>query len=183
MQMLDASGAPIQGGIPKVLTATFCRSVFFRGTDANEIEIVDGDHTFGTREDLRRLQIPQLVTLLVYRSKFQLQAERREYFVYAPPDIKSAVKLATQLWNRWEKPPRLEEFLLTDMEDIYPKIDDACTSEVIDDAFFDEMWKAARLRKHRAAGHPEDPFAFTSLDPDVMVYKHTDFQKGLAVTV
>ena len=183
MQLLDSEGKPIAGGLPRVLTASFCRGVFFRAVDINEVVIEEGLQVMANREDLRRAQLPHLVTLLVYSSKFQLEPVRREYFVYAPPDIKSSVKLAMQLWKRWEKPRRAIDYLVTDMNEDFPKVEDACVSEVIDDKFFDEMWKNVSAKAHKAAGHPADPFAFTSLDPDIMVYKFTDFQKGLAVTV
>ena len=185
MELLDASGAAMARAIPKVLSATFCRSVFFKGEETPNIDVSAalGDVAPLSTSVLCRAQIPHLVTLLVYKSKFQMTPDRREYFVYAPPDIKSSVRLAMQLWRRWEKPRRLEEILLVDMEDDFPKVEDAAVSEPIDDKFFDEMWASIRLRKHRAAGHPVDPFAFTSMDPDIMVYKAADFQAGLAITV
>lgn len=185
MQLLDSSGAPFVGGIPKVLSGTFCRSVFFRGNTSDVV--VDGDNADArveVRERLIRAQVPHMVTLLVYNSKFELQPAQREYFVYAPMDIKGSVQLAFKLWRRWEKPQRVEFATAIDLEDDYPKVEDAAVSEPIDDAFFDEMWRSVRASgKYKAAGHPDDPFAFTSLDPDIRVYKTSDFQEGLAVTV
>jgi hypothetical protein len=87
------------------------------------------------------------------------------------------------LWRRWEKPARPSWDLVTDLNDDYPKVEDAAVSEPIDDNFFAEMWEAARSRKHLKAGHPNDPFAFTCLDPTVKVWRTENFQKDLAVTV
>jgi hypothetical protein len=130
-----------------------------------------------------RAQVPHLVRLLVYYSKLQLIPDEKEYFVYAPMDYKSSVKIVMRLWRRWEKPARPSWDLVTDLNDDYPKVEDAAVSEPIDDNFFAEMWEAARSRKHLKAGHPNDPFAFTCLDPTVKVWRTENFQKDLAVTV
>jgi spermidine/putrescine-binding protein len=93
------------------------------------------------------------------------------------------VKIVMRLWRRWEKPARASWDLVSDLNDDYPKVDDAAVSEPIDDKFFDEMWAATKQRKHLKAGHPADPFAFTCLDPTVKVYRTENFQKDLVVTV
>lgn len=143
----------------------------------------DGSASVEVRHDVVRAQVPHLVTLLIYSSKFQLQAEPREYFVYAPMDVQHSVKLALKLWRRWEKPRRVGDQFVEDLRDDYPKVDDAAVSEPIDDKFFDEMWRSIRLRNHRAAGNPDDPFAFTCLDRSIKVYRTSDFQKDLVVSV
>ena len=183
MQLYDELGVPLKTAVPNPLTGTFCRSAFVPGKEALDIVTRDGQPCVSSQVIMGRAQIPYLVTLLVYHSKFQLVAERREYFVYAPGDIQSSVKLAFQLWRRWEKPRRTADAWIEDMRDDYPKVDDGAVSEPIDDACFAEMWKAAQGRKHRCAGDPRDPFAFTCMDPDVMIYKHADFQQGLRLTV
>lgn len=130
---------------------------------------------------LVRYQQPHVVTLLIYSSKLQLNATRREYYVYAPSDYKSAVQLALVLWKKWERGLKPEH--IHDISDWYPKIEDGAVAEEIDDITFAEQWQAASVRKFRAAGHPGDPFAFTCLDQDVMLYKASDFQSGLRVRV
>ena len=181
MELFDASGRPIQGPPPSPLTATFCRSAFYQGPTRHEVVGKGGLVSMEVKHDLVRAQVPHLVRLLVYGSKLQLQPTEREYFVYAPMDYKSSVRLVMRLWRRWEKPRRVE--FVGDMLDDYPKVEDAAVSEPIDDNFFDEMWRATKQRNHRSAGHPADPFAFTCLDPGVKVFRTADFQKDLVVTV
>lgn len=183
MQLYDASGKPLSQTPPHPLTATFCRSVYYQGPTRHEVVQADGKFTTEVSNDLVRAQVPHIVTLIAYGSKFQLEPTLREYFVYAPMDYKSSVKLALSLWRRWEKPKRKEWETVEDLRDDYPKIEDATVSEPIDDNFFVEMWNATKLRRHRFAGHPADPFAFTSLEQDIKVYRTTDFQKDLVVTV
>jgi hypothetical protein len=146
-----------------------------------KVDVSDGATRATTTYDVVRAQVPHMVTLLMYRSQFQLTPDKREYFVYAPSDMVSSVKLAFQLWRRWEKPAR-DTNLALDLNFDYPKVEDAAVSEPIDDKFYQEMWRSIRMRKHRAAGHPEDPFAFTCLDPSVTVFRAENFQKDLIVT-
>ena len=183
MQLYDSAGKPLKTGPPTPLTAAFCRAAYYQGPTRHEI-IGSGDAaSTEVRHDLVRAQVPHLVTLLVYRSKLQLRPAEREYFVYAPMDYKSSVKIVMRMWRRWEKPRRREADSVIDMLDDYPKVEDAAVSEPIDDKFFDEMWKATRQRKHLCAGHPNDPFVFTCLDPSVKVFRTEDFQKDLVVSV
>lgn len=182
MEIFDASGNPMQGP-PSPLSATFCRSAHYVGPTRVETVGAGGKIRTEVKNDLVRAQVPHLVRLLVYHSKFQVTPDEREYFVYAPMDYKSSVKLVMDLWRRWEKPRKKGWEFVEDMRDDYPKVEDAAVSEPIDDNFFDEMWRAAKQRAHRAAGHPDDPFAFTCLDPTVKVYRTADFQKDLVVTV
>jgi hypothetical protein len=183
MQLYDASGTPLSSQPPSPLTATFCRSVYYQGPTRHDVVVEDGKAVTQVKNDLVRAQWPHLVRLLVYRSKFQMQPDEREYFVYAPMDYKSSVKLVMRLWRRWEKPRKAGWEFVEDLNDDYPKVDDAAVSEPIDDNFFDEMWNAAKQRKHLSAGHPGDPFAFTCLDPSIKVYRTEDFQKDLVATV
>lgn len=183
MQLYDASGKKLETPVPNPLTGTFCRSVYYQVATKVDMVNTNGSAGFTVKNELVRAQYPHLVTLLVYESKFQLQATRREYFVYAPMDLSSSAKLAVRLWRRWEKARRGPDDLILDMNEDFPKVDDGVVSEPIDDNFFAEMWRHARQRKHKFAGDPNDPFAFTCLDQDVMVYKTSDFQTGLQVTL
>ena len=142
---------------------------------------VSDPQTGEIKQELVRYQQPHVVTLLIYGSKFQLEATRREYYVYAPSDYKSAVQLALILWKKWERgpmPPHVD-----DARDWWPKLEDGAVAEEIDDATFESQWQSTLGRKFHAAGHPADPFAFTCLDQDVMLYKTSDFQDGLLVRV
>ena len=170
----DASGKPLGVNPPKPLTGAFCRRAYMFADVFNEI-------TEQPERQLVRYQQPHVVTLLIYNSKLQINATRREYYVYAPSDYKSAVQLALLLWKKWERGPQPQH--ISDTSDWYPKLEDGAVAEEIDDNTFEEQWRAASARKYRAAGHPGDPFAFTCLDQDVMLYKATDFQSGLRVTV
>ena len=176
--LYDHMGRPYKGEIPRVMSAKWMRTVYRKGlAQVGEYDDmgVRGDHV---REALLRAQIPYVVTLLVYESKFQIAPTRREYFVYSPGEQTKAAALALRLWQRWERPPR-EAFVFEDLRDVFPKVDDGICAEPITDKDYDEHWKYVRNKPHRAAGNPEDPFAFTCLDPDVMVFKVTDFQAGL----
>ena len=175
MQLYDASGSPILGPPPRPLKATFCRSAYYQGPTRVEMFGSAGAEAVEVKHDLVRAQVPHLVRLLVYRSKFQMQPDEREYFVYAPMDYKSSVKLVMDLWRRWEKPRRKGWEFVEDLRDDYQKVDDAAVSEPIDDKLFDEMWNATKQRNHHKAGHPSDPFAFTCLDPGIKVYRTSDF--------
>lgn len=174
MIIYDASGKNLGDQPPKPLTGTFCRQAYMFA----EVMKEDGETS---ERDLVRYQQPHVVTLLVYDSKFQIDAKRREYYVYAPSDYRSAVQLALVLWKKWERGPKPHD--VDDISDWYPKIEDAVVAEEIDDETFMEQWRATVSRKHYAAGHPNDPFAFTCLNQDVMLYKTSDFQAGLRVRV
>jgi hypothetical protein len=182
MEIFDASGSPILE-VPRVLSASFLRGTHIKGTARVETVDAGGHLNMEFKHDMVRAQVPHLVTLIVYSSKFQLQGETREYFVYAPMDVQHSVKLAFKLWRRWEKPRRAAGVWIEDLNDDFPKVDNAAVSEPIDDNFFAEMWKATYPKKHRCAGSPYDPFAFTCLDPAVKVYRSADFQSGLRLTV
>lgn len=181
MKLYDASGKTMDGTPPNVISSVYARSVYRQGKARVDVVGPSGAESVEVRHELVRAQVPHLVTLIVYTSKFQLVGDTREYFVYAPMDLQQSVKLAFGLWRRWEKPRR--GVCMVDLREDYPKVDDAAVSEPIDDAFFDEMWRAVRNKAHKCAGDPRNPFAFTCLDPSVKVYKYSDFQKGLAVSV
>jgi hypothetical protein len=183
MELYDGAGKRIDTAVPNPLTGTFCREAHRLGP--TKMNVVDpyGNAAVEVKHELVRAQQPYLVTLLITGSRFQMQSTQREYFVYAPADLASAAKLAVRLWRRWEKAPRDPDAPTLDMNDDYPKVKDAVLASPIDDNFFKEMWRHARQRPHRTAGHPEDPFAFTCLDQDVRVHKISDFQEGFNVTV
>ena len=170
----DPSGKKLADRPPVPLSGNFCRRAHLYANVWNDL-------TQQSERQLVRYQQPHVVTLLIYNSRLQLNATRREYYVYAPSDYKSAVQLALVLWKRWERGPRPAH--IDDNADWYPKLEDGAVAEEIDDSTFEEQWRAASARKFRAAGHPGDPFAFTCLDQDVMLYKTSDFQAGLSVRV
>lgn len=174
MIIYDASGNKLADKAPKPLTGSFCRRAYMFANVVNELSGT-------TSRELVRYQQPHVVTLLIYDSKFQLKAKRREYYVYAPSDYKSAVQLALVLWKRWERGPKPAH--VDDVTGWYPKLEDGAVAEEIDDKTFEEQWRASLGREFRAAGHPGDPFAFTCLNQDVMLYKTSDFQTGLNVRV
>jgi len=175
MPIYDEAGKVIATQPPQVLSGSFCRKAFMPGLVENPI-------TLEYEEKLVRHQMPHVVTLLIYNSKLQIQPLRREYYIYAPADHKSAVVLAIMLWKRWERGPKPFDVEYKGA-DWYPKFEDGAVAEVIDDACFEEMWRAASVRKFKAAGHPGDPFAFTCFDQDVMLFKTPDFQQGLQVRI
>ena len=183
VQLRDHLGRPKEP--PKrgeILSASILRTFYMQGM-ARVGKFDEFGHTGDPiREALVRSQVPYLVTLLVYHSQFDIEPVRREYCVYAPLEVQKAAELAIRLWQRWERPPR-PEFLFGDMRDVYPKVDDGVVAEPISDSLFDEHWKDVRKRSHKYAGNPDDPFAFTCLDQDVMLQKITDFQDGLAVKI
>jgi hypothetical protein len=124
--------------------------------------------------------------LLVYKSKFQMEPDKREYFVYAPPKLNSAAEFALRLWRRWEKKPfRIvrDPKEVPDMRDDWPKVSDGVVAEPVNDKFFRESWKYVKNRRHKAAGHPDDPIAFACLEPEFSIYKTEDFQKDLPVRI
>ena len=183
VELCDHMGRSVEA--PKtgaVLSATRMRTYFMQGP-ARVGKFDDQGRTGDAiREELVRAQVPYIVTLLIYDSKFQIEPTKREYFVYAPLEIQKAAELAIRLWQRWERPPR-PEFLFGDMREVFPKVDDGVVGEPITDSVFDEHWADVRKRKHKCAGNPDDPFAFTCLDQDVMLQKLTDFQTGLHVKI
>lgn len=180
--LYDHLGRPMKEAPPTPLSATWMRRPHYLGPCRVGRYDEHGQEGPLIRERLIRAQIPYIVTLLVYHSKFDIQPTAREYFVYAPMEIQKAAEVAVRLWQRWERPPR-DEFLLGDMREVFPKIEDGIVAEPIGDSDFDSHWKDVLRRKHKAAGDPLDPFAFTCLDQDVRLFKHTDFQSGLAVTI
>jgi hypothetical protein len=176
----DEAGRPIKT-LPKVMTGAFARRAFRPGL--KEELIVSGDGAgaeAGFRQTMVRAQVPHLVTLLVYKSKFDMVPTQREYFIYAPPDIQGAAQAALMLWRRWEKGRRgVDAIIGVDIADDFPKVDDGAVAEPIDDNFFDETWKHVKNKAHKCAGDPRDPWAFTCLDPEVRIYRAEDFQAGL----
>jgi hypothetical protein len=180
--LFDHMGRPMKEAPPKMLSATWCRKAYNKGLARVGQFDENGRSGDPIRESLVRAQIPYVVTLLVYASKFEISPTRREYFLYAPMEVQKAAELGFRLWRRWERPPR-PEFNFENLEDTYPKVDDGIVAEPIADSDYATHWKDVSKRKHKAAGDPEDPFAFTCLDSDVMVFKTADFQEGLNVTI
>jgi hypothetical protein len=180
VKLYDHMGRPWTDPLPKVLSATLMKQVYYKGPARVGLYDNDGKSGDPIREELVRAQIPYVVHLLVYNSKFEIAPTRREYYVYASMEVQKAAELALRLWQRWERPPR-PEFLFGDMREMYPKVDDGIVAIPMADEDYASHWKDVRGRRHRAAGNPDDPFAFTCLDQDVMIYKAADFQEGLAV--
>lgn len=183
VQLRDHLGRPVDN--PKhgaVLSAKQMRTYYIQGM-ARVGKFDDrGQSGDPIRESLVRAQVPYIVTLLVYHSKFQIEPTHREYFIYAPMEVQKAAELALRLWQRWERPPR-PEFMFEDLREVYPKVDDGVVAEPISDSTFDAHWRDVSKRKNKCAGDPEYPFAFTCLDQDVMLQKVTDFQAGLNVKI
>ena len=183
VRLCDHMGKPMEAPKPgEVLSATKMRSYYMQGMARVGKFDYHGRTGDPIREEIVRAQVPYIVTLVVYESKFQISPTHREYFVYATMEIQKAAELAIRLWQRWERPPR-PEFLFGDIREVFPKVDDGVVGEPISDSVFDEHWKDVRKRLHRCAGNPDDPFAFTCLDQDVMLQKLTDFQAGLRVKI
>ena len=186
VELYDHMGRPMKEKPPTPLTASYCRKVYYKGL-ARVGEYDDqGKRGDPIREELVRAQVPYCIHLVIYESKFQIEPTLREYFAYAPLDVQHGAELAVRLWRRWEKRQQRttvfgESFNFNDMEDDYPKVGEGVAAKPMSDSEFDEHWKDVRKRHHKAAGHPDDPFAFTCLDPDVMLFKHTDFLEGHAV--
>lgn len=181
MQILDASGKFLAARPPRILNGDFCRRAYKEGPAEVFVDSVTSESS--VRHSLLRAQVPWLVTLLTYDSEFQIEPDYREFFVYAPQEDTYAVKLAADLWRWWWKGVPIGKdhagLVIAD----WPKMDDGAVAEPIDDAFFADTWKYVCKRKHYAAGHPEDPFAFTSTSGDVRIYKSSDFQSGLSVKI
>lgn len=186
VSLYDHMGRPMKSDPPSPLTSDYCRQVYYKGParvgkydDSGSLV----DDPFGIREELVRAQVPYCVHLVIYESKFQISPTLREYFVYAPLEVQKAAEVALRLWQRWEKPSKRtvvdgESYNFTDMRDDYPKVGEGVAAKPMDDVDFDSHWADVKRRAHRAAGHPERPFAFTCLDEDVILFKHTDFQEG-----
>lgn len=172
----DESGKAIHV-LPDFVSSDFMRSTFRK--DVRELKVSGTGETTVVDATLVRAQIPYLVTLYVQRSL--LVREEMEWVVYAPGDLKSASTQALMLWKRWFKPGRKEGEAASgiDMAQDYPLVRDGTVVEPIDDKFFDECWRYVSKRPHKAAGHPERPWAFTCLDEGFKVYNHTDRQQGL----
>lgn len=180
--LYDHMGRPVPEQVPRVLSATWCKKVFYKGLSRVGEFDKDGRSGDPIREELVRAQFPQVAVLLVYDSKFQITPTQREYYVYAPQEPQKAAELALRLWQRWERPPR-PEFLFGDMREVFPKVEDGVVVHPISDEIFEEHWKDAQRRRHKAAGKQDDPFAFTCLDQDVRLFKTSDFQEGLRVKI
>jgi hypothetical protein len=176
--VFDADGRPIHV-LPDYIDADFMRSCFRKSKGVLSVDAEGGVIT--SSPGLVRAQIPYLVTLLVYKSKFQLTPIEQEWILYAPGDLKSAATNALTMWKRWFKPDRkpweAPSGIL--MEDDFPMVSDGVIVEPIDDKFFDECWRYVKNRPHKSAGHPDKPWLFTCLEDDFAIYRHTDRQAGL----
>lgn len=186
-----ANGKQLTTRPPKPITGKFLRQCHFLGrvSDADSPE-VNFDGTPKEQHTLVRMQVPWLVTLMVYESPMQQTPTNREYVVYAPPSLQAAVTFALKLWNKWEAPRATK--IVTPMGQ-WPRIEDGCVAEPLeprninqaDDMFkahFKDVVRFSRKGLH-FLGHREDPVAFTSLDPDLRLYKVEDFQQGLEVKI
>ena len=178
--LYDSAGNPFTDEIPKIKSASFMRKTYRKGdafVGKYDDSGVAGDDI---REVVVRAQVPWYVKMHVYTSQFQVDPVPREYLVYAPKEKSKAAKFAFRLWRRWEKPrrPRTQGMLIgVDMNDDYPKIDDAIWAIDISDSDFDAHWRdVKRNGNFKAAGDPRDPIAFTCLDPDVQLFKIEDVQ-------
>ncbi len=182
VEIYDHMGRLRTDKIPDVLSATYCQGCFYKGNARVGKFDKDGHAGDPIREELVRAQVPYAVTLIIYESKFQIEPTKREYFVYAPLEVQKAAEIAIRLWQRWERPPR-PEFIFEDMREVYPKVGEGVVAQPIGDEDFAQHWKYVRTKKYKAAGHPDDPFAFTCLDQDVIAFKTSDFQQGLIVKI
>ena len=173
----DSTGASIPV-LPDFMTSQFMRSTFRK--DQSQLLVHSDGSASTVSPTLMRAQIPYLVTLLVYKSKFQMTPLEQEWLLYALPDLKTASTNALTMWKRWFKPSDgREKAAGIALEDRYPMVADGVIVEPIDDAFYDECWAHVRKHPHKAAGHPDDPWLFTSLDDGFKIYRHTDRQQGL----
>lgn len=174
----DEFGRPIHV-LPDYVTADFMRSCF-RKVSA-ELKVDASGSVITSNPGIVRAQIPYLVTLHVYNSKFQLTPIEQEWFTYSPGDLQSAAKAVMLNWKRWFKPGRKPGEAPSGilMQDDFPLLEDGAVIEPIDDKFFDECWSYVRNRPHKSAGHPEQPWLFTCLEEDFKIYRHTDRQAGL----
>jgi len=158
------------------VSCDFLRKLYLKGEVAKHGEFVEKGMA-AERTDHYRAQEPIVVTLPIMPHEFAITPIYREYVLYSKNGrIGSAGAAAMSLWNKWEK---------DDTEAEYPKIDTvdgeltAIVCEQIDDGDFDELWREVKCRKHRCAGDPERPFAFTCLEPDYKLYRISDPAKGI----
>jgi len=172
--MYSDKGVPISGKHPAILSASYLRRLHHLGkTD-------EGDR-------LVRAHTCWCVILLKYGSKFDIVPVQREYFVHAPMDPGKAAHRAMKMWRRWEQGPmpdvmKGEEPI--DLRDAYPKLDDGAVAIPMADEDYDAHWRdAKRSSKTSILGDPDDPFAFTCFNQDIMLFKTSDFQEGLHITI
>jgi hypothetical protein len=182
-QLYDHLGRPFREKFPKNLSAKFLQRIYHKGPARVGLYDANGKSGSLVREELVRAQTPYVVVLLMYRSRFEITPQRREYYVYAPMELTKAAKLALGLWRRWEKELRGEFNFAEDFADDYPKVDDAAFVIPLADVDYATQWRAVRAKSHKCAGDPNDPFAFTCFDPDILAYKTADFQAGMPVKI
>lgn len=176
--IFDADGKPIHV-LPDVIDADFMRSCY-RKVSKGELKVDEKGNITEVPAELVRAQIPYLVTMHVYHSALQLKADEQEWYVYAPADLKSAASEVAKLWRRWFEPrPIVGAPVIDDLRLVYPKYEDGVVVEPIPDTVFKDSWRYASKRPHKAAGHPDLPWAFKCLDDDFKLYKYTDRQHGL----
>jgi len=173
-QLWTSAGQPIlESEHPSPLTASFLRRCYVHADVAKDIVLPEG-YTVMSREQTHiRAQIPFVVTLLVYQSKFQTEPDVREYYVYASsysPGL--AIGATLNLWRRWEKIPATNG----DPDAEYPSATvDVSAMNMIDDKEFEDLVKHARKNSTaKFAGDPRDPFAFTVLDSSIRLFKTID---------
>lgn len=186
--LYDHMGRPWKEKEPRVKSATWMRRLYYKGKARVGLYDNDGKSGDPIRDELVRAQIPWCCHVMVYTSKFQQAPIVREYFVHCSQEIQEAAKFAFRLWQRWEKPSKRtvvgdDSFVFDDMRDQYPKVEDGIIATPMADSDYESHWRDVRKRPHRAAGDPDDPFAFTCLDQDAMLFKTADFQDGLAVKI
>lgn len=194
MDIYDSTGKVMASGPPRVLSGDFCRRAYFKGNVAHKNE---AEAKLDIAPGLVRYQVPWLVSLLHYDSPLQMEPQRLEMHIYAPPKESVAAKAAYELWRWWWKDvpthgATVEQELAAPE---YPKIEDGMVAEVTDDATFMDAWKFASrkgpakrmeiggIRRftpgYLAGGHPMDPWCFIDMSGDVRIFKSTDFQSGL----
>jgi hypothetical protein len=182
-EIYDINEKRILPPYPSPITGDFMRNAHYKGNVRMDSVLIEGITAGSYSQELVRAQLPYVVTVLVYRSPMQLEADEREYYIYAPADLKSAGTEAMRYWKMWEGPTDpMTKYM--NPEDVYPQVKHAIVPTPIDDEQFLEIWKYTKRLRHACFGHPDDPVAFTCLDSDApRTFKLVDFQEGLQVTV
>jgi hypothetical protein len=179
-QLYDHLGRPFKERFPKKLSASFLQRLYHKGAARVGQYDANGKAGDSVREELFRAQVPYVVMLLVYNSRFDISPTRREYYVYAPMDLTLAAKQAFALWRRWEKKASSACRAVEDLEHDYPKVDEAAFAIPLDtDEDFRAHWSTVKRHAHKAAGNPDDPIAYTCLNQDVLAFKTSDYQAGM----
>ena len=162
---------------PKFMQGSFLSKLWRTPVVTTSITGVGRDTKAKKETKAMRAQIPFIVTIPYYPSALHLEPIFVEYFLYAPnAEVGRASYFAVNFWKKWQKTDKGYA-----KDDEYPKIEGAVIAEVIEDDEFAETWRDVRGRSHKAAGDPDDPFAFTCFDPDFKIYRNEDFAKGTII--